>query len=71
MEQRIDAQAGMYRAAMDIDRIRMDESVRILNDAAFAQVEKQVRGQLGSYPLRRPSNISGSRKADIIKTSSY
>ncbi|CAM9442057.1 unnamed protein product [Ectocarpus sp. 12 AP-2014] len=42
LEQRIDAQAGMYRAAMDIDRIRMDESVRILNDAAFAQVEKQV-----------------------------
>lgn len=43
LKERIDGQANAYRAAMEIDRIKMDHSVTILNEAAFAQVEKEVR----------------------------
>lgn len=52
LKERIGGQADSYRAAMEIDRIKMDQSVRILNEAAFSLVEKEVRsgGPLGFDP---------------------
>lgn len=43
LQEWIDRQAAAFRAAMEIDRMTMDESVRLLNEEAFVQVENEVR----------------------------
>lgn len=54
LQERIDRQAAAFRTAMEIDRMKMDESVRLLNEEAFVQVENEVRcrrclSELSSY----------------------
>lgn len=55
LKERIDGQATAYRKALEIDRIKMDQSVGFLNEAAFAQVEKQVRH--GGPSVLDPSSL--------------
>ena len=42
LEDRIDGHADDFRTTVEMDRKRLDETVRLLNESAYALVEQEV-----------------------------